>query len=116
MVHVAQIAFGVDGLFGGGERYPRSHGLWLASRPSTASRRIGGVPEVVVDGVTGFLVEPGDVDALHDRIAALLSDRRLARRFGDNARAAVTARFTWEACAGAMPGRLPRAGHVTGAP
>jgi glycosyltransferase involved in cell wall biosynthesis len=87
----------------------------MASATPVVAGRIGGVPEVVVDGVTGFLVERGDVDALHDRFAALLSDR-LARRLGDNTRAAVTARFTWEAWAGAMPGRLPRAGHVTGAP
>jgi alpha-maltose-1-phosphate synthase len=71
----------------------------MASATPVVASRIGGVPEVVVDGETGFLVEPGDVDALHDRIATLLSDRGLARRLGDNARAAVTARFTWEACA-----------------
>jgi glycosyltransferase involved in cell wall biosynthesis len=71
----------------------------MASATPVVASRIGGVPEVVVDGETGFLVEPGDVEALHDRIASLLSDRRLARRLGDNARAAVLARFTWEACA-----------------
>jgi glycosyltransferase involved in cell wall biosynthesis len=71
----------------------------MASATPIVASRIGGVPEVVVDGETGFLVQPGDVDALHDRIATLLSDRRLARRLGDNARAAATARFTWEACA-----------------
>ncbi len=71
----------------------------MASATPVVASRIGGVPEVVVDGETGFLVDPGDVDALHDRIASLLSDSRLARRLGDNARAAVTARFTWQACA-----------------
>ena len=71
----------------------------MASATPVVASRIGGVPEVVVDGETGFLVEPGDVDALYDRIASLLADRRLARRLGDNARAAVTERFTWQACA-----------------
>lgn len=71
----------------------------MASATPVVASRIGGVPEVVVDGETGFLVEPGDSDALHDRIAMLLSDRRLARRLGDNARAMVTAQFTWTACA-----------------
>ena len=71
----------------------------MASATPVVASRIGGVPEVVIDGETGLLVEPGDVDALHDRIATLLSDRRLARRLGDNARAAVAERFTWEACA-----------------
>jgi glycosyltransferase involved in cell wall biosynthesis len=64
-----------------------------------AASRTGRVPEVVVDGETGFLVEPGDVAALHDRVATLLDDCRLARRMGDAGRAAVLDRFTWAACA-----------------
>jgi glycosyltransferase involved in cell wall biosynthesis len=71
----------------------------MASATPVVVSRIGGVPEVVVDGETGFLVDPGDVEALYDRITMLLSDRRLARRLGDNARAALTERFTWRACA-----------------
>jgi glycosyltransferase involved in cell wall biosynthesis len=53
----------------------------------------------VVDGETGFLVEPGDQEALGDRLALLLSDRRLAARLGANARDLVVERFTWQACA-----------------
>ena len=71
----------------------------MASGTPVVASRTGGVPEVVVDGETGFLVEPGDVAALHDRVATLLDDRRLARRMGDAGRAAVLDRFTWAACA-----------------
>ncbi len=71
----------------------------MASGTPVVASRTGGVPEVVVDGETGFLVEPGDVAALHDRVATLLADRRLARRMGDAGRAAVLDRFTWAACA-----------------
>ena len=53
----------------------------------------------MVDGETGYLVEPGDVDALRDRLHRLLRDPRLARRMGDNARDLVLDRFTWQACA-----------------
>jgi glycosyltransferase involved in cell wall biosynthesis len=53
----------------------------------------------VLDGETGFLVAPGDVAALRDRLALLLSDRRLAARLGANARDLVVDRFTWRACA-----------------
>jgi glycosyltransferase involved in cell wall biosynthesis len=71
----------------------------MASGTPVVASRIGGVPEVVTDGETGFLVDPGDVGGLHDRLATLLADRRLARQMGDAARAAVLDRFTWRACA-----------------
>jgi starch synthase len=71
----------------------------MASGTPVVASRVGGLPEIVADGATGFLVEPGDVDALNDRIATLLSDHRLARRLGDDARTAVVERFTWESCA-----------------
>jgi glycosyltransferase involved in cell wall biosynthesis len=53
----------------------------------------------VVDGETGFLVQPGDLATLGDRLTLLLSDRRLAARLGANARDLVVRRFTWRACA-----------------
>jgi glycosyltransferase involved in cell wall biosynthesis len=71
----------------------------MASGTPVVASRIGGLAEVVVDGETGFLVDPGDVAALEDRLALLLSDRRLAARLGANARDLVAARFTWRACA-----------------
>jgi glycosyltransferase involved in cell wall biosynthesis len=71
----------------------------MASGTPVVCSRVGGLPEVVRDGETGFLVEPGDVGELRDRLALLLADRRLARRLGDNARQLVLERFTWERCA-----------------
>ncbi|HET6317069.1 MAG TPA: glycosyltransferase, partial [Chloroflexota bacterium] len=56
---------------------------------------VGGVPEIVQDGVTGFLVPPGDVAALRARVEQLLSDKPLARRMGVHAREHVLERFTW---------------------
>jgi starch synthase len=57
------------------------------------------VPEIVEDGVTGFLVPPGDVFALRDRLSQLLGDPGLARRLGQRAREIVWQRFTWQAVA-----------------
>jgi glycosyltransferase involved in cell wall biosynthesis len=71
----------------------------MASGTPVVASRVGGLAEVVVDGETGFLVPPGDVAALRDRLALLLSDRRLAARLGANARDLVVERFTWQACA-----------------
>jgi glycosyltransferase involved in cell wall biosynthesis len=52
-----------------------------AGRPVVATR-VGGVPEIVADGVTGRLVEPDRPDALAAALAALLADRPLAQRIG----------------------------------
>lgn len=67
----------------------------MTSGTPVIASRVGGVPEVVVDGETGILVPPGDVSALHDALASLLDDDALAARLGANARALVLERFTW---------------------
>jgi|SRR4051812_32664343 glycosyltransferase involved in cell wall biosynthesis len=54
---------------------------------------VGGIPEVVVDGATGFLVGAGDTKSLRRALERLLCDRALARRMGDAARQTVQARF-----------------------
>jgi glycosyltransferase involved in cell wall biosynthesis len=71
----------------------------MASGTPVVCSRLGGLPEIVRDGETGFLVEPGDVDALRDRLAAVLADPALAARLGRNARELALAHFTWRACA-----------------
>jgi glycosyltransferase involved in cell wall biosynthesis len=54
-------------------------------KPVVASR-VGGIAEMVDDGVNGFLVGSGDEDALADRLVRLLHDERLRRRMGMKAR------------------------------
>lgn len=71
----------------------------MASGTPVVASRLGGLPEVVRDGETGFLVTPGDVDELHDRIATLLGDPALAARMGRAARERALELFTWKACA-----------------
>jgi glycosyltransferase involved in cell wall biosynthesis len=53
-----------------------------------------GIPSVVDDGVTGYLVAVRDSAALADRLARLLEDEALARRMGEAARSAYEERFT----------------------
>jgi glycosyltransferase involved in cell wall biosynthesis len=50
-------------------------------RPLIGSR-VGGLPELIDDGVNGFLVEPYDVRRLADRMAAILTDPVMAERMG----------------------------------
>ncbi|MDR0954018.1 MAG: glycosyltransferase [Rikenellaceae bacterium] len=66
-----------------------------AGLPVVATR-VGGIPEVVEEGVTGFLVPPRDPVALAERILALADDPALARRMGQQGRARVEALFTAE--------------------
>jgi glycosyltransferase involved in cell wall biosynthesis len=51
--------------------------------------RVGGIPEWLRDGETGFLVEPKDVAGLAQRIELLLNDPALAQRLGSQGRIAV---------------------------
>jgi glycosyltransferase involved in cell wall biosynthesis len=71
----------------------------MASGTPVIASRLDGLPEVVRDGETGFLVTPGDVDELRDRLTQLLGDRALAARMGRRGRELVLDRFTWAACA-----------------
>jgi len=71
----------------------------MASATPVIASRVGGLPEVVRDGETGFLVEPGDQHELHARLAELLADRRKAAALGATARELVRERFTWQHCA-----------------
>lgn len=56
--------------------------------------RVGGLPEVVRDGETGFLVLPGDVEALTAACLRLLGDESLRRRTGALAAEAAEAEFS----------------------
>jgi glycosyltransferase involved in cell wall biosynthesis len=67
----------------------------MASGTPVVASAIGGVPEIVRDRETGFLVPPGDIEALRERLQQLLLDRDLARRLGASARQDVLDRFTW---------------------
>jgi len=58
----------------------------MASEVPVIATRTGGLPEVVADGETGYLVEVGDVAAMAERGIELLRDDDLRRRMGKRAR------------------------------
>jgi glycosyltransferase involved in cell wall biosynthesis len=78
----------------GNEGTPVSAIEALASGCPVVATRVGGVPDVVRDGEDGFLVEPGDVDAMADRLALLAADAALRRRMGEAGRARVLSRYS----------------------
>lgn len=57
---------------------------------------VGGMPEFVDDGETGFVVPPNSPDRLRHAITRLTGDPALAARFGAAGRKAVEGRFTWD--------------------
>ena len=54
---------------------------------------VGGIPEVVEDGLNGYLVEAGDVEAMADRVLQLIDNPALRRRLGEAGRAQVETKF-----------------------
>jgi glycosyltransferase involved in cell wall biosynthesis len=55
---------------------------------------VGGLPELIEDGVTGALFPVGDTDALASHLCRLLTDREEARRMGQAARERAVSRFS----------------------
>lgn len=65
----------------------------MAFEVPVVASRLAAIPEVVVDGETGLLAEPGNSGELADRIARLLQDRSLAGSLAANARRVVEENF-----------------------
>jgi glycosyltransferase involved in cell wall biosynthesis len=63
-----------------------------AGLPVVASA-VGGLPEMVVEGETGYLVAPGDPDALAEALARLVADPEARRRMGEAGRRRARERF-----------------------
>jgi glycosyltransferase involved in cell wall biosynthesis len=66
-----------------------------ASKPAVATAA-GGIPEVMQDGVTGFLTQPRDHVTMANKLVLLLKDPALRARMGDAALARARERFTVE--------------------
>ena len=65
-----------------------------ACHKPVVATRVGGIPEVIEDGMNGYLVEPGDIEALANRVKNLITDPSLRARMGEAGRANVEEKFT----------------------
>jgi len=67
----------------------------LFAKPAVGTRS-GGIPEAVLDGITGILVDEADASELARGLQSILTDKGLARTLGEKARKRVLEEFTWE--------------------
>jgi glycosyltransferase involved in cell wall biosynthesis len=67
----------------------------MAHRTPVIATRVGGIPDKVVDGISGLLVTPGDVEALGRSIAAALSERDMLSEWGVEGRRIAEEAFSW---------------------
>ncbi|MGV8989853.1 MAG: glycosyltransferase family 4 protein [Thiobacillus sp.] len=65
-----------------------------ACHKPVVATRVGGIPEVIEEGVNGYLVEPCDIDMLATRVATLIADPSLRARMGQAGRTLVEQQFT----------------------
>ena len=73
----------------------------LAGLPLVSTTAAGGAHDLIEEGVNGFRVPPGDVDALRASIVRLAEDEEFRRRAGARSRE-IAARFTPDAWADAV--------------
>jgi phosphatidylinositol alpha-1,6-mannosyltransferase len=67
----------------------------LCGKPVIGGRS-GGTPDAILEGETGFLIDPESTDEVVDRVLRLLDSPELAARMGETARRRVLSDFTWE--------------------
>jgi glycosyltransferase involved in cell wall biosynthesis len=68
----------------------------MAAGKASVATTVGGIPEVMVDGETGYLVEPRDDKAMAEKLVKLLTDEPLRRLMGQAAERRARERFTVE--------------------
>jgi len=68
----------------------------LAAGVPTVATAVGGIPEVLEDGRSGYLVASGDAAALAGRVADLLRDRDARRAMGLHGQRQVRQHFSFE--------------------
>jgi glycosyltransferase involved in cell wall biosynthesis len=88
----------------------------MAHRRPVVASAVGGIPEVLTDGLDGILVPPADPAALAEACVRLASSSELRRQLGEAGRVTVEARFSLDAMVrgyeGAYDEELARAGAL----
>ena len=78
----------------------------MATGLPVVASSVAGIPEVVHEGASGLLVEPGDAGALAGALARVVGDEHLRRHLGAGARSHVASHLARSACVAAVAGRF----------
>jgi len=98
------------------EGFPKAALEAMAHALPVVAFRVGGVPEAVVDGETGLLCEPDDLETFTRLLALLLSRPERARALGEAGRRRVEERFSPEVMARGMMDLFDRTLAESGRP
>ena len=71
----------------------------MAMQNPVIATNVGGIPEIVHDGKTGFLVDEGNADQWVDKISFLLKNKNVAQEMGKSAREFIIEEFSWDVIA-----------------
>ena len=74
----------------------------MAMKVPTVVTDVDGFKEVTEDGITGFVVPVGDVDAIAEKLEGLVTNQELRERFGTEGRKRVELLYDWEKNVSAM--------------
>jgi len=66
----------------------------MGSGLPVVATRVGGVPEIVREGYNGYLIEPGDVAALAEKMLTLVENQKLRQEMGRNALGIIKEKYT----------------------
>ena len=80
----------------GSEGSSRASLEYMASGIPVVATRVGGIPEILRDGMEGYLTQPREVEEMADRLEALVRDARLRARMGAAGRREAETRFSPE--------------------
>lgn len=68
----------------------------MICRKPVIGTNVGGIPEVVNNGINGFIVPYGNSEILASKLCALFENNQLRTEFGSNGRKKVLASYTWD--------------------
>jgi glycosyltransferase involved in cell wall biosynthesis len=69
----------------------------MAMEKPVVATRVGGIPDLIDQGINGLLVRPGNVKELAEALEEVLSDRKFARKMGREGRKRIKGQFSADA-------------------